>query len=414
MPLWLSLAFYCFYRVSLVGSGSEYITVFRCNYRSLMREGVMSLQQRQLSGLGWLAGGMRFKTGRAVWRWVALMGIAVVLSVAIAGCSGGGSSTGEDRPSGNHRKQVELTLVGYAVSKSAYDGIIPKFQAKWQQEQGQTVSFRQSYGPSGAQTRAVIDGLPADVVHLAIGADVLNLVKKGLVKPDWNQRVPHSGIVGTTVAVIVTRKGNPQAIKTWNDLTRQDVKWVTANPKTSGGAKWNFLALWNAGRQSGKDEAQVQAFVAQAYGNLAVLAKDAREATDAFAKQGQGDALVNYENEVILATARGEPLEYVVPEVNLAIDTPVTVVDQYVDKHGTREVATAFVEFLFTPEAQREFVKAGFRPWGKLAQEKALVNQFPSVKHLSSIQDFGGWNTAQKQFFTDGAIFDQIEASIQK
>jgi sulfate transport system substrate-binding protein len=339
--------------------------------------------------------------------------VGVTLSLAVAACSSTShTTTGSSSPVGS-KPEVELTLVGYAVPRAAYKAIIPKFQEKWQREQGQHVRFAQSYGGSGAQTRAVIDGLEADVVHLAVGSDVLKLVSKGLVSPDWDQRVPNHGIVGETVAAIITRQGNPKSIKTWTDLTRNDVKWVTPNPKTSGGAKWNFLVLWDSVLKMGGNEAKALEFVTKAYQNVAVLAKDAREATDAFAKQGQGDALVNYENEVILAKEKGEKLEYVVPEVNISIDTPAAVVDKYVDKHGTREVATAFAEFLFTPEAQKEFVKVGFRPFGELAKDKAIAGKFPPVKTLGSIRDFGGWDAAQKRFFDDGGIFDQMQAAIK-
>jgi sulfate transport system substrate-binding protein len=304
-----------------------------------------------------------------------------------------------------------LTLVGYAVPKAAHDAIIPKFVEKWKTEHnGQNVVFDQSYGGSGSQTRAVIDGLEADVVHLALGADLQKLVKAGFVTKDWDKRVPNNGTVGQTVAAIVVRPGNPKQIKTWKDLTRDDVTWVTPNPKTSGGARWNFLALLNYARSTGADDAKAQEFVTKAYKNVAVLAKDAREATDAFSKQGQGDALVNYENEVILAKQKGEKLDYVVPEVNISIDTPVAVVDKNADKHGTREAATEFVKFLFTPEAQKELIKVGFRPQGELASDKTLTQGFPAVKQLATVKDFGGWPDAQKKFFDEGGLFDQIQA----
>jgi sulfate transport system substrate-binding protein len=386
----------------------------------------MDLLQQLLTLLRWGVTKIRFRRFTSQFtnqltsgqRFVALVAVGALISVAIAACSGetpsGSSSPAANPAPGAGKPEVELTLVSYAVPKAAHDAIIPKFQAKWQQEHRQKVTFQQSYGGSGSQTRAVIDGLDADVVHLAVGSDVLKLVDQGFVNADWDTRVPNKGIVGETVAAIITRPGNPKQIKAWQDLTRSDVKWVTPNPKTSGGAKWNFLALWDSVLKTGGDEAKARDFTAKAYANVAVLAKDARESTDAFAKQGQGDALVNYENEVILAQEKGEKLDYVVPEVNISIDTPVAVVDKNVDKHGNREVATAFVQYLFTPEAQKEFIKVGFRPVGELAQDKALVGKFPPVKTLGSIQDFGGWSAAQKKFFEDGAIFDQIEASLKQ
>lgn len=356
----------------------------------------------------------RFKIRwRSAWKYFSLFLLGLGLCAAITACTGSGSnsSTTSSSGTGEQPSEVRLTLVGYAVPKAAHDAIIPKFVEKWKAEHnGQNVVFDQSYGGSGSQTRAIIDGLEADVVHLALGADVLKLVKAGLVAEDWDQKTPNNGTVGETVAAIIVREGNPKNIKTWEDLTRDDVTWVTPNPKTSGGARWNFLALWDYVLKTGGDETKAKEFVTKAFQNVAVLAKDARESTDAFAKQGQGDALVNYENEVILAKQEGENLEYVVPEVNISIDTPVAVVDENVDKHGTREVAEAFVEYLFTPEAQREFVKVGFRPQGELEKDPELSKGFPPVRELGTIQDFGGWEEAQTKFFEDGGVFDEVEA----
>ncbi|MFM2432138.1 MAG: hypothetical protein RLZZ511_3352 [Cyanobacteriota bacterium] len=346
-------------------------------------------------------------------RFTAIGLMSLVLTVSIAACGGNAGAPGGNSSSSGS-KDIELTLVGYAVPKAAHDAIIPKFVEQWKKDHnGQTVTFKQSYGGSGTQTRAVIDGLEADVVHLAIGADVDKLVKAGLVNEDWTTRLPNNGIVGETVAAIITREGNPKGLKTFADLAKDDVKWVTANPKTSGGARWNYYALWNHAKKTGLDEAKSKEFVSKAFQNVVVLAKDARESTDAFAKQGQGDALVNYENEVILAKQKGEKIDYVVPEVNLSIDTPLAVIDKNVDKHGTRAAAEAFAKFLFTPEAQREFAKVGFRPLGDVAKEPEIAKQFPAVKQLTKISEYGGWKEAQK-VFEDGGAFDAIEASIGK
>lgn len=347
-------------------------------------------------------------------KFASLLLVGVMLSLTIAACGGGGNTAVSA-----DGKNVELTLVSYAVPKAAHDAIIPKFVEKWQKEKGQTVTFKQSYGGSGSQTRAIVDGLDADVSHLALAADTQKLVKAGIVKPDWETKAPNNGIVAETVAAIVVRPGNPKNIKTFDDLARDDVKWVTADPKTSGGARWNFLVLWDyALKKNGNDEAKAREFVTKAFKNVVVLARDARESTDAFAKQGQGDALINYENEVILAKQKGEKLDYVVPDVNISIDTPVAVVDQNVDKRGNREVAEAFTKFLFTPEAQAEFVKLGFRPIDSSAgQTKAAQqtkNQYPPVKTLGTIKDYGGWDAVQQKFFEDGAIFDQIQAEVKR
>jgi sulfate transport system substrate-binding protein len=334
-----------------------------------------------------------------------LIGISLSITVAACAAREPASTTSPQKP------DLELTLVAYTIPRTAYQAIIPKFQAKWKAAHQQNVFFNQSYGGSGAQTRAIIDGLDADVVHLAIGADVNRLVQAGYVSTDWTQRVPNRGIVGETVAAIITREGNPKNIKTFEDLTRSDVTWVTADPKTSGGARWNFFALWNYAQRNGANAAQALEFVTNAYRNVVVLARDARESTDAFATQGQGDALMNYENEVILAIQKGQRLNYVIPDINISIDTPATVIDRSVDKHGTREVAQAFVEYLFTPEAQREFARVGFRPLGELRQEQEFAEKFPPVKQLGRIDEFGGWEQAQK-VFEDGGKFDQIRTQI--
>jgi len=380
----------------------------------------MTLWQHKLKHLGTL---MHQTTARfsSFRKFVSLMVVGVVLSTAIAACSSGNNAStpgasGSSSPVANQKKDVELTLVAYAIPKAAHDAIIPKFVEKWKAEHGgQTVTFNQSYGGSGTQTRAIIDGLEADVTHLALAADTDKLVKAGLVSADWDKKVPNNGIVAKSVVAIVTREGNPKKIKTFTDLTRDDVKWVTANPKTSGGARWNFLALWDYGLKTTKDEAKTKEFVTKAFKNVAVLAKDARESTDSFSKQGQGDALLNYENEIILAKSKGEKVDYVVPETNVSIDTPVAVVDKNVDKHGTREVAEAFVNYLFTPEAQAEFVKLGYRPLdADTAKTKENTDKFPPIKTLGTIKDYGGWSDFQKKFFEDGAVFDQIEDTIGK
>lgn len=358
---------------------------------------------------------------RSVKKFVLLFVVGTTLTLAIAACSSGNNtststSPNSASPASSTAKDVELTLVSYAIPKAAHDAIIPKFVEKWKKEKGQNVSFKQSYGGSGSQTRAIIDGLEADITHLALAADTEKLVKAGLVNADWEKKTPNNGIVAETVAALTVRPGNPKNIRTFDDLIRPDVKWVTADPKTSGGARWNFLALWDHGlKKNNNDESKAREFVTKAFTNVAVLAKDARESTDAFSKQGQGDALMNYENEVILAQQKGEKLEYVIPDVNLSIDTPVAVVDKNVDKHGTREVAEAFAQFLFTPEAQEEFVKLGFRPLDDAAAKtKENTDKYPPVKTLGNIRDFGGWNTVQQKFFEDGGTFEQIQADIKR
>lgn len=305
------------------------------------------------------------------------------------------------------KPKLELTLVTYAVTSAAYGKIIPAFVAKWKKEKKQDITFRQSYGGSGSQTRSVIDGLEADVVQLALEGDINKIQKAGLINPGWQKQAPNNGIVTRSVIAIATRDGNPKKIKTWTDLDNPGVKTITANPKTSGGAKWNFLGLWGSVTQTGGNEAKAKNFVTRVYKQVPVLPKDAREASDVFFKQGQGDVLLNYENELLLATQKGIKNDYVVPSVNISIDAPVAVVDKTVAKKGTKEVAEAFVKYLYTPEAQREFAKVGFRPVNATVA-KETASKFPKVTKLFTVADFGGWEAIDKKFFKDGALFDQI------
>jgi sulfate/thiosulfate transport system substrate-binding protein len=308
-------------------------------------------------------------------------------------------------------KTVEITLVSYAVTKAAYDRIIPKFVAKWKREKGQNVVIKQSYGGSGSQTRAVLDGLEADVVALALALDTKKIEKAGLIQPGWEKEAPNNSIVTHSVVALETRQGNPKKIQNWSDLAKPGVKVITANPKTSGGARWNFLALWGAIAQNGGTEDRALKYVTQVFGNVPVLPKDARESSDVFYNKGQGDVLLNYENEIILAAQQGKGSpSYVVPQVNISIDAPVAVVDKNVDKHGTRQVSEAFVQFLFTPESQREFTKVGFRPVNSTVA-KEVQNKFPKISKLYNVQSLGGWDAIQKKFFDDGGIFDRIQNS---
>jgi sulfate/thiosulfate transport system substrate-binding protein len=344
--------------------------------------------------------------------------VGAILSVAIASCSGGnadnansGAGTPGASPVAANNKDVELTLVSFAVTKAVHEAIIPKFVEQWKKDHNQNVTFKQSYGGSGSQTRAVIDGLEADVVHLALALDTQKIEKAGLIQPGWEKEVPNNGIVSKSVAVLVTREGNPKGIKTWADLGTNDVKLITADPKTSGIARWNFLALWNSVIKTGGDEAKATDFVTKVYTNVPLLTKDAREASDAFFKQGQGDALINYENEIILAQQKGEKVNYIVPDVNISIDNPIAVVDKNVDKHGTRVVAEGFVKYLYSSEAQQEFAKLGFRPVDETAPAtKELADKYPKVKTLGTVGDYGGWDTVQTKFFADGGLFDKIQA----
>ncbi|XGB43892.1 MAG: sulfate ABC transporter substrate-binding protein [Nodosilinea sp. LVE1205-7] len=304
---------------------------------------------------------------------------------------------------------LELTLVTYAVTKAAFDKIIPQFVEQWKrQNNGQEVIINGSYGGSGSQTRAVIDGLEADIVALALAGDVSKIQEAGLIDPGWEKEYPNSSIITNSVVALVTREGNPKGIRTWSDLAKPGIEVITANPKTSGGARWNFLGLWGSVTRTGGTEDQARALLQKVYGNTQVLPKDARESSDVFFTRGQGDVLLNYENEVILAAQQGQKGFFsVIPPVNIKIEGPVAVVDKNADKHGTRAVADAFIKFLFTAAAQREFAKVGFRPTDPNVA-KDFASQFPTVSQLYTVAEFGGWTSVGLKFFSDGALFDRI------
>lgn len=337
---------------------------------------------------------------RSLWSYACLFLVGASLSVAIAACESSSAS----------KPDVKLKLVSYSVTKAAHDQIIPKFVEKWKKEHNQNVTFEQSYGGSGSQARAVIEGSQeADLVHLALALDIHKIEQAGLIEPGWEREAPKGGVVTRSVAAIVTRPSNPKGINTWADLAKDGVKLIAANPKTSGIAMWEFLAMWGSVTQTGGDESQALEYAAKVYKNAPLLTKDAREASDLFFQQGQGDVLVNYENEVILALVNGQKLPYVIPEVNISIDNPVAVVDKNVDKHGTQEIAEAFVDFLYSAEAQQEFAKLGYRPVNPTVVAEVAKN-YPQIQTFFTVLDLGGWDAVQEKFFANGATFDKIQA----
>ncbi|NDC14543.1 MAG: sulfate ABC transporter substrate-binding protein [Synechococcaceae bacterium WB9_2_170] len=321
--------------------------------------------------------------------------------------AGGPSALFSAQAQAQPRKSQQILLVSYAVTKAAYDNIIPLFQADWKKKTGQTVVIKTSFGGSGAQTRAVIDGLEADVVGLAMAADVNKIEKAGLIKPGWEKELPNNGVATNSTVAFFVRAGNPKKIKTWQDLNNPNVEVVTGNPKTSGGARWNFLGLWGSVTESGGSDAQAKTFIASVLRNVEVLPKDAREATDTFVKRRKGDVLLNWETEAILAKRNGEwTVPYRLPSPNVLTEMPVAVVDKNVDRHGTRKVSEAFAKFLFTPAAQKAFVDNGFRP--VTPEGKAYAKgKFQEVTFFR-VGDFGGWGAVDKTFFGKGGIWDQI------
>jgi sulfate transport system substrate-binding protein len=340
------------------------------------------------------------------WRFVLL----VLVGLVVVACTPLFSSL--NKPN-DGKSPVEVTLVAFIVTRTAHERLIPKFIEHWQQEHHQAVKFNRSYGASGSQARAVIDGLDADIVHLALGLDVQRLEKVGLITPGWEPKFPHNSVPCKSVVALAVHEGNPKGIQDWQDLSQPSVQVITSDPKTSGVARWNFLALWNAAMQSGASQAQAAQFVETVYKNAPVLPRDAREATDAFAKQERGDVLINYENEMILAAQKGHPLRYIVPRVNISLDTQIAVVDQNTEKHHNQDVAAAYIRYLYTPEAQTVFANLGFRPVD-VAVAQQFADRYPAIEHLASVQDYGGWQAVQQQFFAEGALFDRIRANIRK
>ena len=311
---------------------------------------------------------------------------------------------------GEASKQQELLVVSYAVTKGAFDRILPRFAADWKAKTGQELKIRTSYGGSGTQTRAIIDGLEADVATLALSADVLKLQQAGLIQPGWEQELPSGSIITNSAVAFLTRPGNPKGIRSWNDLVNPGVTVVTANPKTSGGARWNFLGLWGSISQTGGSQQAAEAYVTSVYRNVENLPKDAREASDVFLKRDQGDVLLNYENEAILAIRTGDLKQpFVVPELNIRIEGPVAVVDQVVDRKGTRKPAEALATYLFSEEAQQVFAEEGFRPTNPTVWAR-VKSRFAPVKQFFSVKEFGGWDAVNKTFFDKAGLWDRLFA----
>ena len=307
-------------------------------------------------------------------------------------------------------KQQELLLVSYAVTKGAYDRILPRFAANWKSKTGQELKILTSYGGSGTQARAIIDGLEADVATLALSADVLKLQQAGLIQPGWEQELPSDSIITNSTVAFLTRPGNPKGIRSWKDLDNKDVEVVTANPKTSGGARWNFLGLWGSITQVGGSQQEAEAYVTSVFRNVENLPRDAREASDAFLKRGQGDVLLNYENEAILATRIGDlKSPFIVPELNIRIEGPVAVVDKNVDRKGNRKAAEALASYLLSEEAQQVFAEEGFRPTNPTVWAR-VKDRFAPVKQFFSVKDFGGWDAVNKNFFDKGGLWDRMFA----
>ena len=306
---------------------------------------------------------------------------------------------------------VTLLNVSYDPTRELYQDFNAAFAKYWKNRSNETVTIKQSHGGSGKQARSVIDGLEADVVTLALAYDVDALHEKGkLIPADWQKRLPHNAAPYTSTIVFLVRKGNPKKIRDWNDLAKPGIEVITPNPKTSGGARWNYLAAWGyALKQPGGSDASARDFVKQIFGNVKVLDSGARGATTTFVERGIGDVLIAWENEAYLALKELGPdkFELVTPSLSILAEPPVAVVDKVVDKRGTRKVATAYLEYLYSPEGQTIAGDNYYRPRdARIAARYA--KQFAPVKLFTIDEVFGGWANAQKTHFADGGLFDEI------
>ena len=306
---------------------------------------------------------------------------------------------------------VTLLNVSYDPTRELYQDFNAAFAKYWKNRSNETVTIKQSHGGSGKQARSVIDGLEADVVTLALAYDVDALHEKGkLIPADWQKRLPHNAAPYTSTIVFLVRKGNPKKIRDWNDLAKPGIEVITPNPKTSGGARWNYLAAWGyALKQPGGNDATAKDFVKKIFGNVKVLDSGARGSTTTFVERGIGDVLIAWENEAYLALKELGPdkFELVTPSLSILAEPPVAVVDKVVDKRGTRKVATAYLEYLYSPEGQTIAGDNYYRPRdARIAARYA--KQFAPVKLFTIDEVFGGWTNAQKAHFADGGIFDQI------
>ncbi len=327
------------------------------------------------------------------------------LSLVVAGCSG--AESGAKDGSG---KTVSITNVSYDPTRELYQAINPAFAAAWKAKTGETVDFQMSHGGSGKQSRAIIDGLEADVATLGLAYDVDAISEKGKLLPaNWQTLLPDNSAPYTSTIVFLVRKGNPKGIHDWSDLVKPGVSVITPNPKTSGGARWNFLAAWAYGRKAGGSDAAAEQFVGKLFANVPVLDSGARGSTTTFVERGIGDVLLAWENEAFLAEkelGKGK-FEIVVPSLSILAEPTVAVVTENAKKHGTEAVAKAYLDYLYTPEAQVAIARNFYRPRDpKVAAQ--FASQFPAINLVTIDKDFGGWKKAQTTYFADGGVFDRI------
>lgn len=314
-------------------------------------------------------------------------------------------------PIAGFAETIQLLNVSYDPTRELYQDFNQAFAKEYKAKTGQDVEIQQSHGGSGKQARSVIDGLAADVVTLALAADIDALHNNGnLIPADWQKRLPNNSSPYTSTINFLVRKGNPKAIKDWDDLIKPGVAVITPNPKTSGGARWNFLAAWGyALKKYGNDQEKAKDFVAKLYKNVPVLDSGARGATTTFVQRGLGDVLIAWESDAFLSVKElgRDKFEIVYPSVSILAEPPVSIVDKVVDQKGTRKVATAYLEYLYSPEGQEIAAKNFYRPRSSEVADK-YGKQFPKIELFTIDDVFGGWTKAQKTYFDDGGVFDKI------
>ncbi|MFL6216649.1 MAG: sulfate ABC transporter substrate-binding protein [Blastocatellia bacterium] len=333
--------------------------------------------------------------------------LLLMLMVALEGCGG----------AGNKGNRVTLILGGYTTPREAYGkAIIPAFQKFWKEKSGQDVEFQESYQGSGAQSRAIIGGFEADIAALSLEGDIDKIAEAGLITHDWKSK-PNGGMISDSIVVIAVRAGNPKGIKDWADLTQAGLNILTPDPRTSGGAQWNINAMYGAALRgfagvAKDDPAAAQEFLKNVFRNVSVMDKGARESITTFEK-GIGDAAITYENEVLVAKQGGQNYDYVIPHSTILIENPAALVDKNVDKHGVREVAQAFIEFLWSAEAQRAFAKYGLRSIDPaVAQE--VKSQYPAVADLWKMDYLGGWKKVGDSIYGPQGVYTRVSEELQR
>lgn len=338
----------------------------------------------------------------------------VFLLATLAGC---GQSPATPLGGATQGGQVKLTLGAYTTPREAYKELIPIFQKQWKEKTGQDVIFEESYLGSGAQSRAIVEGFEADIAALSLEADITRIQEAGLITHNWKSGA-YKGMVSTSIVSFAVREGNPKGIHDWADLGKPGIEILTPNPKTSGGAMWNILALYGAAKRgfvegvpAGDDEA-AKAFLLSVLNNVSVMDKGARESITNFEK-GVGDVAITYENEVLVGQMNGEKYELVIPRSTILIENPVAVVDVYAEKHGVRQAAEAFVAFLLTREAQQIFAKYGLRPVDPQTASEVAA-KYPPVEDLFTIEYFGGWKEASPTFFGENGIYTLTVGKVQR